>query len=91
MKKFLLGLVIVLVLAAAGVFVFREPLKEIAIERITSDMFVAVDNDSFDPGLALGATFPSIRAVREGAEVTDISGFSGPNGLVFIANRSVDW
>ncbi|MFK7913849.1 MAG: hypothetical protein AB8B93_08030 [Pseudomonadales bacterium] len=91
MKKFLLGLLLVLLLAGVGAFVFREPLKEMVYERVTSDMFVAVDNDSFDPGLSVGAQFPAIRALHEGAELTDIAQFSGPNGLVFIANRSVDW
>ena len=91
MKKFLLGLLIVLALAGVGVFLFQEPLKEFVFEKITSDMYVAVDNDSFDPGLAVGEQFPAIRAQRDGVLVTDIAPLSGTKGMVFIANRSVDW
>lgn len=91
MKKILIGLLVIVLLAGAGIFLFQEPLKEMAFEQITSDMFVAVDNDAFDPGIAVGAQMPAIRATRDGAVVTDVSQFAGPNGLVLIANRSVDW
>ena len=91
MKKVLMVIAILIVLAGVGVFMFQEPLQEAAIEQLTSDMFVAGVNDTFDPGLAVGTQFPPILASLDGATVTDVSQYSGPNGLVFIANRSVDW
>lgn len=91
MKKVLLVIAILIVLAGVGLYAFQEPLKEAAFEQLTSDMFVAGDNDAFDPGLEVGAQFPPILASLDGASVTDVSQYSGPNGLVFIANRSVDW
>lgn len=91
MKKVLMAIVILVVLAGVGMFLFQEPLKEMAFEKMTSDMFVASDDDAFDPGLSVGSQFPPILASLDGATITDVSQYSGPNGLVFIANRSVDW
>jgi hypothetical protein len=83
-----IGILLVLVL---GVYVFREPLMAAVAERMTADMFVQADTDAYDPGVATGASFPAIRALYDGKEVTDIAQFMGPNGLVLVANRSVDW
>jgi hypothetical protein len=83
-----IGILLVLVL---GVYVFREPLMAAVAERMTADMFVQADMDAYDPGVATGASFPAIRALYDGKEVTDVAQFIGPNGLVLVANRSVDW
>ena len=91
MKKVLIALVVLITLAGAGIYVFQEPIKAMAMDKITADMYVAADNDNFDPGLPVGATFPPILASLDGATITDVSQYSGPNGLVFVANRSVDW
>jgi hypothetical protein len=91
MKKVLMAIGVVIVLAGAGIYLFQEPIEEMAIENMTSDMFVASDDDAFDPGLPVGAQFPPILASLDGATITDVSQYSGPNGLVFVANRSVDW
>jgi hypothetical protein len=91
MKKFLLGLIGgVTILAIAG-YVFRGPLMESAKEKITKDMFISADADSFDVGLPGGATFPAINALYRGEVVSDMGEFIGDRGMVFIANRSVDW
>ena len=55
------------------------------------NIFVHGDTDSFDPGLPIGAQFPAIRALYQGKEITDIDQFMGEKGVVFFANRSVDW
>ena len=91
MKKVLLIIAGVLAAAGIAIFAFQEPIKEFAFDRITTDMFVAEDNDAFNPGLPVGATFPAVKATMDGRTITDISELSGPNGLVFVANRSVDW
>lgn len=91
MKKVLLVIAVIIVLGGAGMYLFQEPLKEMAMDKLTSDMFIEGDTDAFDPGLAVGANFPPILASIDGGTVTDVSQYSGPNGLVFIANRSVDW
>ena len=76
---------------AAVLFMFREPLVEAATDRITADMFVAGDEDDFEPGLAVGERLPEIAAVYDGRMITSVEPFMGPNGLVLFANRSVDW
>ncbi|CAA0125262.1 Putative peroxiredoxin [Halioglobus japonicus] len=87
LKVILPLLILVLVLG----YLFREPLKELAFAQLTEDMFVAVDNDNFDPGPAVGSRFPGLQATYHGRTVTLIDEFAGPRGTVFIASRSVDW
>lgn len=91
MKKFFTTLVaIVLVVGGLG-YVFRESLWESAQQAMTKDMFVAADTDSFDPGVAIGHTFPAIKAIHNGQEITSITHFAADKGLLFIANRSASW
>lgn len=91
MKRVLIVAFTVLLGAMAILYLFREPAKEAAYARLTEDMFVDADSDSFDPGPALGSHFPGIRARFQGRDVTLISEFAGANGTVFIASRSLDW
>lgn len=91
MKNALKIVLPVLVLALVFGYLFREPLKEMAIARLTQDMFVAADNDDFDPGPALGSRFPGIQATYNDRRVTLIDEFAGDKGTAFIASRSVDW
>jgi peroxiredoxin len=91
MKKSLLLLLSALLVAAAAVYLWREPLKEAAYARLTEGMFVAQDSDDFDPGPALGSRFPGLRARYQGRELTLIEEFAGVNGTVFVASRSLDW
>lgn len=91
MKNVLKIILLLLIPALTLGYVFREPLKELAISRLTQDMFVSGDTDDFDPGPAVGSRFPGLQATWEGRSVTLINEFSGPNGTVFIASRSVDW
>ena len=60
MKNALQILAILLLLTAAIVYLFREPIKEMAFARLTQDMFVSGDNDAFDPGPAIGSRFPGL-------------------------------
>lgn len=91
MKRTLKILAVLLLLALALAYVFREPLKELAFNVLTQDMFVASDNDDFDPGPATGSFFPGLQASYQGRRITLINEFAGRNGTVFIASRSVDW
>lgn len=91
MRRGLLISVVVVALAALGVFAFREPIMGALVERLTSDMFVAADTDAFDPGVSVGSALPAIRARLDDREFTDIGAFMGERGAVLIANRSVDW
>jgi len=90
-KRTLKILAALLLLALALAYVFREPLKELAFNVLTHDMFVARDNDDFDPGPATGSFFPGLQATYQGRRITLINEFAGRNGTVFIASRSVDW
>lgn len=91
MKIFLKIIVPLLVLALGFGYLFREPLKDMALAAFTRDMFVAVDDDLFDPGPALGSRFPGLQASYQGRTVTLLDEFTGPKGTAFIASRSFDW
>jgi len=91
MKKVLFIALASVTVIAVSLFIFREPLLELAAEQLTEDMFVESYKRGFDPGLAEGERFPEIEARYQGETVTDVKEFSGPNGLVFFANRSADW
>ena len=91
MKKSLMGLAVFIMVAAVGVYTFREPLMKQVAERMTADMFVAGDDDAYDPGVSVGESFPAILATRDGAQVTSVAEFMGERGMIFMANRSVDW
>jgi len=91
MKRFLVTTAAMLLGAAVLVFLFRAPLKDMAIDKLTANMFVPEDTDSFDPGPALGSHFPGLRAVYQGREITRLEDFSGEHGTIFIASRSLDW
>ncbi len=91
MKKILSAVAGIVVIAAVTGYIFKDQLREAAFEQVTADMFVSRDDDGFNPGLAVGAAFPAIDAVMAGRTVTDASELLGSNGLLFVANRSVDW
>jgi peroxiredoxin len=91
MKKFFGITIAVILMVAALIYLFREPVKEMAVDKLTEDMFVDADQDSFDPGPAVGSHFPGIRATYQGREVSLIEGFAGDRGTIFIASRSLDW
>ena len=91
MKKFLLGLVATLVVAAGVIYIFRGALWDTPVQQMTADMFIEADTDAFDPGLPVGAQFPALQASYQGAPITDAGQFIQDKGMVFIANRSADW
>ena len=91
MKKAFLSVLSLLLVVGGGIYLFRVQLWEVAKQSITKDMFVAEDTDSFDPGLSVGSPFPAIKAVYKGEQITDVNPFIHDKGMVFIANRSVDW
>lgn len=80
-----------LALVMAVAYLFREPLREFAYEQLTRDMFVAADQDDFDPGPSVGSSFPGLHATHEGRSVSLLNPFAGANGTLFIASRSLDW
>ncbi|MEP5568473.1 MAG: redoxin domain-containing protein [Halioglobus sp.] len=84
-----LGLVVVILLV--GVYVFRDTLKQSIYGEVTKNMFVAVDNDAFNPGPTIGSDFPGVNASWKGRQLQRIEEFAGPNGTMFVATRSADW
>lgn len=81
-----------LAFVVAGIQIWQAPLM--AQQRRgpnLDEMFIAEDADGFDPGVAIGTQFPSIRALFQGEEISAIDQFMGENGAIFIANRSADW
>ena len=90
MKKLYIALGVIAVAVGLG-YVFRAALFDAFTEVVTKDMYVAQDNDAFDPGLPVGQSIPGIRALLDGREVTDFGEFMGAKGLAVFVNRSVDW
>ncbi|MCX2972527.1 redoxin domain-containing protein [Halieaceae bacterium IMCC8485] len=80
-----------IVLLILGLYLSWGSLKPLIYEQITSDMFVSVDSDVFDPGPALGSDFPGVIATYKGRELRLIAEFAGSNGTVFVATRSAQW
>jgi hypothetical protein len=91
MKRVLIGVLAVIVVAAAGVYTFRGPLKQVAIDRMTAHMFISRDTDGYDPGILVGQAFPTIRARFDDRELIGLGPFMGKRGMVVYVNRSVDW
>ncbi|MBP6683449.1 MAG: peroxiredoxin family protein [Halioglobus sp.] len=91
MKRSLPAVFLLLLVATALGYLWRQPLKAFAYSVLTQDMFVARDTDAFDPGPVLGSRFPGLRASYRGRDITLIEEFAGRNGTVFIASRSLDW
>ena len=91
MKKVLIGVLAVIVVAGVGVYTFREPLKQAAIDRMTAHMFVPRDTDGYDPGIPAGQPFPTIHVRFDDRELTGLDQFMGKRGMVVYVNRSVDW
>jgi hypothetical protein len=91
MKKALLGVLGLAVVAAVGVYLFRAPVMNTALESMLAEMFVPADTDSFNPGLNAGDSFPPLLAAHQGQNLTDMGEFISDKGMIFIANRSVDW
>ena len=89
------GIGAVLAVAVAAGAAFKEPLQAAVVDRITADMFVAQDADSFNPGVAAGQRFPALKARLtdgvSGRQVASIGEFMGTRGVVVFVNRSVDW
>ena len=90
-KKVLTTLVCTVFVAGGVGYLFKERLWEKVQKIITADMYLAADTDSFDPGLAIGESFPNISARYQGEEITSVNRFVHDKGMVFIANRSADW
>jgi hypothetical protein len=91
MRKVLIGLAVVLGVAFVAGYVYREDLKAAAIDRVTADMFVDSDTDTYDPGVAVGQQLPPLRALWNGRELTSVGELMGKRGLLLFVNRSVDW
>jgi len=91
MKKTLKIVSVIALVLAAAAYLFRDPLWEFAEQRITADMFVSAEAATFDPGPRVGSHFPGLRATYQGRDVTLVNEFAGPNGVILIALRSVDW
>lgn len=90
MRKLAITIVVLAVLAGS-LYAFRAPIMEALMERLTADMFVPADTDEYDPGVAVGAMLPPLRATYNGNEVNDVAGFMGERGVALYAIRSVDW
>lgn len=91
MQKRLAIVFSVLLVASGGIYLLRGQLWEGMKNALSADMFVEADTDDFDPGVVIGSTFPTIRALYQGREIKDLQPYVHDKGMVFIANRSADW
>jgi len=83
-------LVILFIVIAVG-YLNREPLRDLVFDGITRDMFVAADDDEYDPGLPVGSVFPAINTRFNGNIIDSVEPFILDKGMIFIAVRSIDW
>jgi len=83
------SLCIAIAILAAAALLLREPLREFAEGMLTCNMFAAADNDSFDPGPAIGSRFPGLRARLDGREITLIEEFAGGKGALLVVLDSL--
>ncbi len=91
MKKVVVITLAVVVVGFGTAYVFRAPLMDAMFERMTANMFVALDTDGYDPGAAVGEPLPALRARFRGEEITGIAPFLDEKGSILVVNRSVDW
>ncbi len=91
MQRVMTIIAAMLIGAAALLYLFREPMKQVVFDRLTTDMFVAADTDAFDPGPALGSDFPGVNAQYEGRRIQLLTRFAGEKGTVLVASRSLEW
>ncbi len=91
MKRILIIIAAMLFGAGALLYLFRDPIKQAAYDRLTADMFAPADTDTFDPGPELGSDFPGVNALYQGRRIQLLNDFAGDNGTVFVASRSLDW
>ena len=69
--KTLFKIVFVLILVSLALgYLYREPIKQRVFALITQGMFVAVDNDDFDPGPAINSHFPGLQATYKDRSIT---------------------
>ncbi|PLW82758.1 hypothetical protein CWI75_09300 [Kineobactrum sediminis] len=91
MKRTLIMVTLAAVLLAALVYSLRAPLRQVAVDTLTADMFVPVPQDTMQKGPAPGSRFPGLRALHNGEEITLLEPFAGSRGTVLVASRSVEW
>ncbi|WP_415357719.1 redoxin domain-containing protein [Halioglobus sp. Uisw_031] len=91
MKNIFKVVFVLILLSLAVGYLYREPIKQRIFALITQGMFVAVDNDDFDPGPAIHSHFPGLQATYQDRSITLIDEFKGVNGTAVIASRSFDW
>jgi len=91
MLKSILTATTVLAISLALGYVFREPIREVADAWKTRDMFISVEEANFKLGPEIGTPLPGLQANHKGRRVIMIEEFSGGNGTILIALRSLDW
>jgi peroxiredoxin len=89
-KKIIISALLIVVLTVLAMN-YSYIKHEYMIYSITTDMFVDVDNDQFDPGPKLGEKIVSINALYNGEIIQDLTSLSGSKGMVLVINRSLDW
>lgn len=91
MKKIMLSVSCLALVVLAGGYLFKDQLKESVLDIMLADMYLPEDNDDFDPGAGINDPFPEIKAIHDGQEIAQVDEFIKDKGMIFIANRSVDW
>lgn len=91
MKRILITLLTLIAFVLLLAYALREELSEYVDSARTTGMFVPAERADFSPGPAIGSTFPGLQASHAGERVTLINDFSGGNGTLLVALRSIDW
>lgn len=88
MRKALLTLLAVSVLIALPLLLLFEPPGSVIQRLKTWNMFVAFDDDAFNPGPRVGSYFPGVRALHNGQPIALLQTFAGPSGTVLLLEES---
>lgn len=91
MRRLLIFASATVLIAGGLVYSLRSPLRDIALEQMTADMFVSAAQPQRSLGPAVGSHFPGLRALHDGQAITLLDRFAGPRGTVLVASRSLVW
>lgn len=89
MRNILLTFLLLCALAVIPLAFFSEQIQSGMLWLKTRNMFIAVDDDHFDPGPRVGSHFPGLRAVYEERPITLLAPFAGPKGTVLVLEEAL--
>lgn len=91
MKKVSIGVAITITVLVIATLSFKNSILESLKDVITTNTFVAQDNDNFNPGIKVDDQFPCINATFNDVIINDIAPYYRQKGTIFVVSRSLVW